>query len=138
MKKEVRITTTLTSVTPDGEDRITTQADGICTVGSTGMLLRYPEAENGGEATWILTDDVVDLRRKGRTEARFTFIRGRLTDVPYETPHGKFDLQIFTHSVELHADHTGVRFEARYTVLSQGHAVTDNTLLLEARFRDAD
>lgn len=137
MQKEVLVSTTLTTVTPEGEDRILTENKGRCTVGDRGILLHYHESENHGDTTWVLTPEVVDLRRQGLTTARFTFIEGRMTATPYKAPHGNLALDIFTHSAALTVDAQGIRFEARYTVLAQGQAVTDNTLRLEARFTEA-
>lgn len=134
MQKKVTITTSLVTLTDNGEERFNTSAEGCCVVADEGMYLRYAEPDNDGEAVWVLTADLVDLQRQGHITSRFTFIEGRLTDAPYTTPHGPIALKLYTHSAELDVDRERLLFKARYTVLAQGKAVADNHLRVEARF----
>lgn len=134
MLKKVHISTLLVSQTDNGEDTLRTEADGICQVEEDGVLLRYPEAENDGIVILLITQSLTDLKRRGLTKSRLTFIEGRLQPCTYVTPHGEIDLSIFTHSQQLSVNATGGQFQARYALLAAGRHVADNVLTVEFTF----
>ena len=78
MLKKSHIQTLLISNTENGEDIIKTDTNGACLIEETGIMLRYPEQENQGNATLLLTDGLADLKRHGHTQSRMTFIEGKL------------------------------------------------------------
>lgn len=134
MLKKSHIQTLLTSNTENGEDIIKTDTNGACLIEETGIMLRYPEQENQGNATLLLTDGLADLKRHGHTQSRMTFIEGKLLPCHYNTPHGNIDLNIYTHQAFFTINADGGRFEARYTLLVAGKQVADNVLTIEWSF----
>lgn len=134
MLKKAHISTILVTNHDNGEDVIRTESDGICQIEDNGILLRYPEAENNGIAILLITEALADLKRRGTTRSRLTFIEKRLLPCPYSTPHGDLDISIFTHQHHLQLNTTGGRFQARYTLLAAGHQVADNVLTVEFAF----
>ena len=136
MLKKVKINTLLVSVTDNGEDRITSQSDGVCKVEETGLVLHYAEKDNHGTAQLLISSDIADLNRKGLTRSRMTFIEGRMLPCPYTTPQGDLDLSLFTHSFSSSVNALGGRFQARYTMMAAGRQVADNVLTVEFTFTD--
>lgn len=132
--KKSHIQTLLISNTENGEDIIKTDTNGACLIEETGIMLRYPEQENQGNATLLLTDGLADLKRHGHTQSRMTFIEGKLLPCHYNTPHGNIDLNIYTHQAFFTINADGGRFEARYTLLVAGKQVADNVLTIEWSF----
>lgn len=128
MLKRAQIETVLRSVTPNGEDVIRSESAGTCLIEQTGVMLRYPEAENHGHAMLVVADGLADLRRKGNVVSRMTFVEGRLLPCPYNAAGSELDLSLYTHSFafELYAD--GGRLRLEYTLLSGGVQVADNEL----------
>ena len=88
MLKKSKIQTLLVSTTENGEDLIRTAAVGGCLIEETGVMLRYPESDNHGTVTLLLTDTLADLKRRGDISSRMTFIDGKLLPCPY-TPRLK-------------------------------------------------
>ncbi len=137
MLKRADIHTVLVSVTDSGEDVIRTQSAGGCLIEETGVMLRYAEKENNGSATLLLTETLADLRRKGDTTSRMTFVEGRMLPCPYHTERaGGIDLSIYTHESRFTLSAAGGRFSARFTVMIAGQQVADNTLTVEWTHRD--
>lgn len=134
MLKKAHISTLLVSNTENGEDTIRTQADGLCQVDEEAVLLRYPETDNDGIAILLITEALADLKRRGHTRSRLTFIEGRLQPCPYSTPQGDLDISIYTHSHTLSLNSSGGRFQARYSLLAAGRHVADNVLTVEFAF----
>lgn len=134
MLKKAHISTLLVTQTENGEDTIRTQADGLCQVEEDAVHLRYPESDNDGIALLLITPSLADLRRRGHTRSRLTFIEGRLQPCPYSTPQGDLDISIFTHAHSLTLNASGGRFQARYSLLAAGRHVADNVLTVEFTF----
>lgn len=134
MLKKAKIHTLLVSQTENGEDTITTTAAGGCLIDETGVMLRYAEEANDGNATLVLADGLADLRRRGRTTSRMTFIEGRLMPCPYHTEAGDLDISLFTHTQQFTVNAVGGRFQARYALLAAGRHVADNVLTVEWTF----
>lgn len=134
MLKKSHIQTLLISNTENGEDVIRTETDGGCLIEETGLLLRYAENDNNGNASLLLTDGLADLKRHGQTESRMTFVEGQLLPCLYKTANGTIDLSMYTHQASFTVDANGGRFEARYTLLAAGKQVADNVLTIEWTF----
>lgn len=134
MLKKAHIRTLLVQHTDNGDDTIRTSAAGLCQVDDNALLLRYPEEDNHGIATLLITDALADLKRRGDIRSRLTFIEGRLQPCPYSTPHGDIDLSLYTHAHSLTLNATGGRFQARYALLAAGRHVSDNVLTVEFEF----
>lgn len=136
MLKRAIIQTVLVSVTESGEDVIRTESEGACLIEGNGVLLRYPEKGNSGNATLLLTDSLADLKRRGETTSRMTFIEGRMLPCPYRTDKvGEMDMSIYTHETRFSLSAAGGRFTARFTVLIAGKQTADNTLTIEWKHR---
>lgn len=134
MLKKVRITTHLLTVTENGEETITTESQGGCLIEETGIVLRYPEAENRGTAMLVAGTELAQLRRQGDIRTRMTFIEGKLLPMDYATPQAKLDFSLYTHRHELVVDAVGGRLDVRYTLLLAGVQVADNTLTIQWNF----
>lgn len=134
MLKKAHISTMLVTNTENGEDIIRTEANGLCQIEDNGIMLRYPEEENDGIAILLITEELADLKRRGNTRSRLTFIEKRLQPCPYATSHGDLDISIYTHEHNLTINATGGRFQARYTLLAAGRHVADNVLTVEFAF----
>ena len=136
MLKRCNIETLLISNTENGEDLIRTAAKGGCLIEENGLMLRYPEKENKGTASLLLTDGLADLKRNGDTRSRMTFVEGKLLPCAYTTPRGTIDFSLFTHQQHFTVNGEGGKFEARYTMLAAGKQVADNVLTVEWTFCD--
>lgn len=136
MLKRCNIETLLISNTENGEDLIRTAAKGGCLIEENGLMLRYPEKENKGTASLLLTDGLADLKRNGDTRSRMTFVEGKLLPCAYTTPRGAIDFSLFTHQQHFTVNGEGGKFEARYTMLAAGKQVADNVLTVEWTFCD--
>lgn len=134
MLKKVHLNITLNTQTENGDDHLHTEAEGGCVVEDSGIMLRYIEPDNHGHATLLLTDGLADLKRKGNTSSRMTFIANKLIPCVYETPHGPLDLSIYTHSEHYSVTPEGGIFEVRYTLLAAGRQVADNHLKVALQF----
>ena len=66
MLKRIKVETRLAAQTENGEDVIVTESAGTAVIDRDGLLLRYVEAENEGEAQLLLSDSIADLHRKGQ------------------------------------------------------------------------
>ena len=78
MLKRIKVETRLAAQTENGEDVIVTESAGTAVIDRDGLLLRYAEADNEGEAQLLLSDSIADLHRKGQVRSRMTFVEGRL------------------------------------------------------------
>lgn len=134
ISRKVYITSRLETMTDNGEETFVLETEGECTVGESGFMLQYPEPDNEGLTRVVVTDGLTDLKRTGQVNSRMTFIEGKLLPAPYRTPHGELDLSLYTHGLQHRVDAGGCRLKVRYTILSAGRQVADNTLDLEARF----
>lgn len=134
MLRRVNIKTALSTTTQNGTEQIRTQSSGACLSQGGGLMLKYAEEENGGEATLVLSDSLADLKRHGRTTSRMTFVPGRLLPAAYATEEGTFDLQIYTHTIHTETDTKGGTFSARYTLLFAGRAEADNELTVSWQY----
>lgn len=134
MLKKANIRTILVSNTENGEDVIRTDSTGGCLIEETGVLLRYPEKDNNGTASLLLTEELVDLKRRGSIVSRMTFIEGKLMPCPYTTPNGPLDISIYTHSQKFTLNALGGRFQAKFSLLAAGKQVADNVLTVEWSF----
>lgn len=134
MLKKIRIETLLVSNTENGEDIIRTESKGGCLIEENGIMLRYSESQNNGTAVLLLTEGLADLKRHGDTEARMTFVEGKLIPCTYKTPNGMLDFSLFTHEQKFDINEQGGRFEARYTMLAAGKQVADNVLTVNWTF----
>lgn len=137
MLKRATIQTVLVSVTENGEDVIRTESTGGCLIEENGVMLRYAEKENKGTATLLLTDTLADLKRRGDTTSRMTFVQGRMLPCPYHTGRaGDIDLSIYTHKTDFTLSPAGGRFSASFSVMIAGRQVADNTLTVEWKHED--
>lgn len=136
MLKRCNIETLLISHTENGEDIIRTAARGGCLIEENGLMLRYPEKDNNGSASLLLTDGLADLKRNGDTKSRMTFVEGKLLPCAYTTPRGAIDFSLYTHQQSFTVNSEGGKFEARYTMLAAGKQVADNVLTVEWTFCD--
>lgn len=134
MLKKIHIETLLVSNTENGEDIIRTESKGGCLIEENGIMLRYSESQNNGTAVLLLTEGLADLKRHGDTEARMTFVEGKLIPCTYKTPNGMLDFSLFTHEQTFDINEQGGRFEARYTMLAAGKQVADNVLTVNWTF----
>lgn len=134
MLKKIHIETLLVSNTENGEDVIHTENNGGCLIEENGIMLRYRESSNNGNATLLLTEGLADLKRHGDTEARMTFVDGKLIPCTYKTQNGMLDFSLFTHQQAFTIDAQGGRFEARYSMLAAGKQVADNVLTITWTF----
>lgn len=134
MLKKIHIETLLVSNTENGEDIIRTESKGGCLIEENGIMLRYSESQNNGTAVLLLTEGLADLKRHGDTEARMTFVEGKLIPCTYKTPNGMLDFSLFTHEQNFDINEQGGRFEARYTMLAAGKQVADNVLTVNWTF----
>lgn len=134
MLKKIHIETLLVSNTENGEDIIRTESKGGCLIEENGIMLRYSESQNNGTAVLLLTEGLADLKRHGDTEARMTFVEGKLIPCTYRTPNGMLDFSLFTHEQTFDINGQGGRFEARYTMLAAGKQVADNVLTVNWTF----
>lgn len=134
MLKKSKIQTLLVSTTENGEDLIRTADVGGCLIEETGVMLRYPESDNHGTVTLLLTDTLADLKRRGDISSRMTFIDGKLLPCPYTTPQGELDFSLYTHAQSFTLNASGGRFQARFTMLAAGKQVADNVLTVEWSF----
>lgn len=134
MLKRIHVETLLVSNTENGEDIIRSESEGNCLIEENGIMLRYYEMQNNGYASLILTEGLVDLKRSGETEARFTFIDGKLISCTYKTSNGMLDFSIFTHRQTFVVDEKGGRFEACYSMLAAEKQVADNVLTITWTF----
>ena len=132
MLKRIKVETRLAAQTENGEDVIVTESAGTAVIDRDGLLLRYAEAENEGEAQLLLSDSIADLHRKVRS--RMTFVEGRLLPMPYATPEGTYDFSLFTHSLRLSVSPAGGEFAAKYSLLAGGRQVSDNQLAVRWTF----
>lgn len=135
MLKKIHVETLLVSQSENGEDRISTAAEGVCMIEETGVMLRYDEPENQGTVQLLLAEALADLKRNGAICSRMTFIEGRLLPCPYTTPDGPLDFSIFTHAQTFVINATGGKFQARYTLLAANRQVADNVLTVEWHFK---
>lgn len=136
MLKRATITTTLTTITENGDDIIRTASTGGVRIEDDALMLQFSEPENEGRATLLITSAIADLKRSGTVTSRMTFIEGRIVDCLYRMKEGSLPLSIFTHRTVHTVQAGGGRFEATYSVLSEGRHLADNTLLVEFRFTD--
>lgn len=134
MLKKIQLKTMLVSHGENGEDIIRTESAGGCFIEENGLLLRYAEPENDGTVSLLLTDGLADLKRRGRTTSRMTFIEGKMLPCPYHTPQGDMDISIYTHTQEFDVHAAGGRFQAKYSLMAAGRQVADNVLTIEWTF----
>lgn len=134
ISRKVYIISRLETLTDNGEETFVLEAEGECAVGESGLMLQYPESDNEGVTRVVVTEELTDLQRTGQVNSRMTFVEGKLLPAPYHTPHGELDLSLYTHELRHRVDTAGCHLKVRYTILSAGRQVADNTLVLEARF----
>ena len=134
MLKKIHIETLLVSNTENGEDIIRTESNGGCLIEETGIMLRYHEEQNNGIATLLLTDGLADLKRHGNTEARMTFVDGKLIPCTYKTDNGMLDFSLYTHRQSFELNALGGCFKAKYSMLAAGKQVADNELTIKWTF----
>ena len=118
----------------NGEDLVRQSSEGAVLVQDGDVMLRYAEPDNEGTATLLLTQHLADLKRKGRIQARLTFITGQLQDTFYTTPLGSLNLSIFTHAQQFAFNDEGGEFVAHYSILIDGAHTTDNRLSVKWRY----
>ena len=136
MLKRIKVETRLAAQTENGADVIVTESAGTAVIDRDGLLLRYVEAENEGEAQLLLSDSIADLHRKGQVRSRMTFVEGRLLPMPYATPEGTYDFSLFTHRQRLIVSPDGGEFSATYSLLAGGQQVSDNELTVRWTFAE--
>lgn len=134
MLKRIKVETRLAAQTENGEDVIVTESAGTAVIDRDGLLLRYAEAENEGEAQLLLSDSIADLHRTGQVRSRMTFVEGRLLPMLYATPEGTYDFSLFTHSLKVAVSPEGGEFAAKYSLLVGGRQVSDNQLAVRWTF----
>ncbi len=134
MLKKIHLETLLVSNTENGEDVIRTESIGGCLIEENGIMLRYAEKQNNGTATLLLTEDLADLKRHGDTEARMTFVSGKLIPCTYKTANGMLDFSLYTHQQSFELDAMGGCFKAKYSMLAAGKQVADNVLTVKWTF----
>lgn len=128
MLKRANIRTHLVTAAGTGEETLSTQATGSCQCDSSGVTLRYAEAENHGSAMLLASGGMAQLRRKGDVRSRLTFVENRLVPADYLAMGQNMDFSVFTHSLSLLSHSRGGRLEVRFTLLLAGAQVADNTL----------
>ena len=134
MLKKIKVETRLAAQTENGEDMIATESKGTAVIDRDGLLLRYAEPENEGEARLLLSDSIADLHRKGQVHSRMTFVEGRLLPMPYATPEGAYDFSLFTHNFKIAVSPEGGEFIAKYSLLAGVQQVSDNRLAVRWTF----
>lgn len=134
MLKKAQIYTHLSTTSEAGEEVITSQAQGMCLIEKTGILLRYPEEKNHGSATLIVSDSLAQIQRVGDISSRLTFIEQQLIHADYSSLQRKMDFALFTHHLSFALDSKGGYFKVRYSLLLANTHVADNTLEIAWNF----
>lgn len=118
MKKDVLITVKGSQGKSNDVIEMTTM--GTCYEKKDKYYINYmdlsTDTEKGTKTTVKILPDRVMIMRFGAVSTQMLFEKGLLHDCPYDTPFGRFDMQISTREISFQREGKDLKIEVNYTI----------------------
>lgn len=135
--KKVLITVNTTQSYNEESDTIELVTEGIMNFENNEYNLEYDETEisgMGGTTTNIkISDDSVELIRKGTTNSHLKFKKGYTHLSLYGIEEGAFEIAVKTNSIKIDINELGGRVDLDYKIETQGVEISRNVLVLTVK-----
>ena len=107
----------------DGEEDIIEETAECKLYFKNGKIyIMYTSAENVSVMI-IISDKETTVKRSGETKNTMTFERNAITLSWYNTPYGRFEIEIFTEKIMNALTENGGNFRIIYTMTMQGQGI---------------
>ncbi len=135
MKQEVKIWIRGLQKGDGTEEVMETAAFGeFCTVAGK-YYLKYEELSEEGDSTRTLikiTDETIEVTKRGYTESKMIFVRGMMTRVDYHTPYGTIAMAVDTQELGYKVTEQGITVEIQYDLYLDGEKMSVNEMQIRA------
>lgn len=134
MTKEVFVIIDGKQLNIEEEQPVTVSVPGIYHNRNGKHYIQYEEVPEGEDHTYKntikISDNRVDLIKKGFQETQMNFDRKDVTDTIYQTPYGGLHLQIHTTELVVEESEKEIKVLLLYQLYSNGGHLSDNKITI--------